>query len=305
MNIEEIVEEAISSARAQMSSGAGLGSGSVPGSGSPPGPPPGTGSPPGPGSPPGSPQQSSTGRAEDTDLSSLEADVLRARKVLQTMKSRGISVDNTKFFNLLISDHASTGDMPMARGMLQILRQLNEELPSQETFFSLACGYAKQGDWDSLQRVIAESEEEQVPLGDMDFLELVFVMCEGGHKDHIEDLLSLRTSASINKRGTDQLIVRLVNRGHDDVAAVLSDAETEVVRSDGSDEPVLGQQVTPPRQDSDSLPPHQAEDDPGFLPAGQGAEVALHHHQPGPRRGFINAGQTCYLNATIQVRISL
>merc|ERR1711994_216157 len=133
------------------------------------------------------------------------------------MKSRGISVENTKFFNLLISDHASTGDMSLARGMLHILRQLNVELPSQETFFSLACGYAKQGDWDSLQRVIDESEEEQVPLSDMDFLELVFVMCEGGHKDHIEDLLSLRTSASINKRGTDQLIVRLVNRGHDDV----------------------------------------------------------------------------------------
>ena len=221
---------------------------------------------------------------------------------MQMMNSRGISVANTKFFNLLISDHASTGDMSLARGMLQILRQLNEELPSQETFFSLASGYAKQGDWESLQRVIAESVEEQVPLSDTDLLQLVFVMCEGGHKDHIKDLLKLRTSASINKRGTDELIVRLVNRGHDDVVSVLSAAETEDVCSD---EPELGQQVTPPRQDSDSPPPHhnQAEDDPGFLTAGREAEVALHHHQPGPRRGFINAGQTCYLNATIQVRM--
>ena len=161
----------------------------------------GVGSGPGPGSPQPRLSSPGPGRAEDTDRPDspgpdipdsagspdlspvLEADVVKARRVLQMMKSQGISMEDTKLFNELIADHVKHGDMAQARGMLEVLKHLDASLPTRETFTILALGYAKQGDWESLQRVIAESEEEQVTLSENDLLDVVFVMCDNGHKD--------------------------------------------------------------------------------------------------------------------------
>ena len=292
MNIEEIVNVALSSARLSLSgAGPGLGPGS---------PQPRLSSP-GPGlaedtDRPDSPGPDIPDSAGSPDLSPvLEADVVKARRVLQMMKSQGISMKDTEFLNKLIAEHVEVGDMAMARGMLEVLKHLDESLPTRETFTSLALGYAKQGDWESLQRVIAESEEEQVTLSDTALLDVVFVMCTNGHKDkeHITKIVSMTNPDSMSFK---KLLVRLVNRGHEDVVSSLlsSDAELDSPEDVQSDDV---HRVAPPRQDSPDPPPHQAEpeDDPGHLPA-------LHHHQPGPSRGFVNAGNTCFMNATIQVR---
>ena len=296
MNIEEIVNVALSSARLTMS-GAGPGQGPGPGS-----PQPRLSSP-GPGQAEDTDRPDSPSRPDSPgshDLSpALEADVVKARRVLQMMKSQGISMNDTEFLNKLIADNVNDGDMPMARGMLEVLKNLDESLPTRETFTILALGYAKQGDWESLQRVIAESVEEQVALSENDLLDVVFVMCDNGHKDkeHIDKIVAMTIPDSMSFK---KLLVRLVHRGHEDVVSALvsSDAEPDSPEDVQSDV-VLPVAVAPPRQDSPDPPPHQAEpepeDDPGHLPT-------LHHHQPGPRRGFLNAGNTCFMNATIQVR---
>ena len=269
----------------------------------------------GPGPGPGSPQprlsSPGPGRAEDTDRPDspgpdipdsagspdlspvLEADVVKARRVLQMMKSQGISMEDTKLFNELIADHVKHGDMAQARGMLEVFKHLDASLPTRETFTILALGYAKQGDLVSLQRVIAESEEEQVTLSENDLLDVVFVMCDNGHKDkeHINKIVAMTNRDSMSFK---KLLVRLVNRGHEDVVSALvsSDAEPDSPEDVQSEDV---HRVAPPRQDSPDHPPHQAEpeEDPRHLPA---------LHQPGPSRGFVNSGNTCFMNATIQVR---
>ena len=57
--------------------------------------------------------------------------------------------------------------------------------PSQETYLTLACGYAKQGDLQGVEKVMSECQAQGVGFDDWDFLELVFVMSEAGHKEHI------------------------------------------------------------------------------------------------------------------------
>ena len=60
-----------------------------------------------------------------------------------------------------------------------------------ETYLTLACGYAKAGDWQGVEKVMSESGSQGLGFDDGDYLELMFVMGEGGHKEHIAKLLAL------------------------------------------------------------------------------------------------------------------
>ena len=146
-----------------------------------------------------------------------EGDIEGASKVLQMMKNQGIKV-NENIFNSLILGHGEAGDMARSHGMLKVMKQWGLP-PSQETFLTLACGYAKQGDWSGVEKVMCESQAQGVGLDDGDYLELVYVMSEAGHKEHIAKLLALthpETESFSSMAG--HLVIRLVNSGHDDVA---------------------------------------------------------------------------------------
>ena len=146
-----------------------------------------------------------------------EGDIEGASKVLQMMKNQGIKV-NENIFNSLILGHGEAGDMARSHGMLKVMKQWGLP-PSQETFLTLACGYAKQGDWSGVEKVMCESQAQDVGLDDGDYLELVYVMSEAGHKEHIAKLLALthpETESFSSMAG--HLVIRLVNSGHDDVA---------------------------------------------------------------------------------------
>ena len=133
------------------------------------------------------------------------------------MKSQGIKI-NENIFNSLILGHSEAGDLARAHGMLKVMKQWGLP-PSQETFLTLACGYAKQGDWQGVEKVMSESQAQGVGFDDGDYLELVFVMSEGGHKEHIGKLLALtHPETEAFSSMASHLVVRLVNGGHDDVA---------------------------------------------------------------------------------------
>ena len=146
-----------------------------------------------------------------------EGDIEGASKVLQMMKNQGIKI-NENVFNSLILGHGEAGDMARSHGMLKVMKQWGLP-PSQETYLTLACGYAKAGDWQGVEKGMAECGAQGLRFDDGDYLELMFVMSEGGHKEHIAKLLALtHPETEAFSSMASHLVVRLVNSGHDDVA---------------------------------------------------------------------------------------
>ena len=70
------------------------------------------------------------------------------------MKKQGIKIIEN-VFNSLFSSHREAGDMARSHGMLEVMKQWVLP-PSQETYLTLASGYAKAGDWQDLEKVMAE-----------------------------------------------------------------------------------------------------------------------------------------------------
>ena len=60
-----------------------------------------------------------------------------------------------------------------------------------ETYLTLACSYAKAGDWQGVEKVMSESRFQGLGFDDGDYLEPMSVMSVGGHKEHIAKLLAL------------------------------------------------------------------------------------------------------------------
>ena len=91
-------------------------------------------------------------------------------------------------------------------------------VPSAETFLTLACAYAKAGDWQGVERVVGEAAAQGTSFKDGDYLELIYALSEGGHKEHINKVLALSHPESDNFGSlVSHLVVRLINMGHDDV----------------------------------------------------------------------------------------
>ena len=146
-----------------------------------------------------------------------EGNIEGASKVLQMMKNQGIKI-NENVFNSLILGHGEAGDMARSHGMLKVMKQWGLP-PSQETYLTLACGFAKAGDWETVEEIMSECNSQGVGFHDSHYLELVYVVSEGSHKEHIAKLLALTHPETEAFRSmASHLVVRLVNSGHDDVA---------------------------------------------------------------------------------------
>ena len=114
--------------------------------------------------------------------------------------------------------HGEAGELARSHGMLRLMKQ-SGLAPSQETFLTLACAYAKHGDMAGVERVMAESEAAGAEFSDGDYLELVFVLSESGQKEQVGRLLAFTHPETEEfSRMASHLVVRLVNSGHDDVA---------------------------------------------------------------------------------------
>merc|ERR1712012_1292438 len=102
------------------------------------------------------------------------------------MSKAGVKPDKEPF-QCLISRHCQGGDVEGAGKVMQTWGLV----PSAETFLTLACAYAKAGDWQGVERVVGEAAAQGTSFKDGDYLELIFALSEGGHKEHINKVLAL------------------------------------------------------------------------------------------------------------------
>ncbi|GAB0096334.1 Leucine-rich PPR motif-containing protein [Sergentomyia squamirostris] len=145
-----------------------------------------------------------------------DGDIEGATRVLEFMREKQLPV-NENVFNALILGHSQADDMESAVGILSVMQQAGLE-PTADTYTTLLCGYAKKGDIEAIKKILEECEKKEVYLLDKDILDVLYSLTINGHGDHADALLSsLRKSVGFNQDAVNT-ILRLINRGHDDVA---------------------------------------------------------------------------------------
>lgn len=105
--------------------------------------------------------------------------------------------------------------------------------PSADTFTTLLCGYARKGDIESIQSTLDSCDKREIFLLDKDYLDIVYALTTNGHGALASPILDrLRKSAGYNQDAIN-VILRLINKGHEDVALQLLKTMPRGVRPDG------------------------------------------------------------------------
>lgn len=76
-------------------------------------------------------------------------------------------------------------DLESAHGILGVMRQAGLE-PSNETYTTLLCGYAKKGDMGAIEKLMEECEAKDTFLTDKDVLEIVYISAINKHTDLVD-----------------------------------------------------------------------------------------------------------------------
>lgn len=127
--------------------------------------------------------------------------------------------------------------MDSAHGILKVMTQAGLE-PSADTYTTLLCGYAKKGDIDKINSILRECEEKDIYLLDKDYLDIVYALSVNGHKEHVPLLLDkTRKALGYNQDGIN-LILRLINKGCEDVGYTVLKSLQRGTRADGSAWPI-------------------------------------------------------------------
>lgn len=122
--------------------------------------------------------------------------------------------------------------MESAKGILSVMKQANLE-PSADTYSTLLCCYARHGDIDAILRTLDECEKAEIILLDKDLLDIVYALSVNGHPDKVDPVLArLRISTGFNQDAVN-VILRLVNKGYEDVGLKILRTMPRVTRHDG------------------------------------------------------------------------
>lgn len=139
---------------------------------------------------------------------------------------------NENVFNALIMGHSQADDMESASGILSVMQQASLE-PSADTYTTLLCGYARKGDIAQIQSTLETCEQKEIYLLDKDILDVVYALTLNGFGDLIDPIVeTLRKSAGYNQDAVN-LILRLTNKGYEDVAFKILKTMTRGSRADG------------------------------------------------------------------------
>ncbi|XP_054742086.1 leucine-rich PPR motif-containing protein, mitochondrial [Anastrepha obliqua] len=160
-----------------------------------------------------------------------QGDIDGATRILEFMRSKNLPV-NENVFNSLILGHSQANDLESAKGILSVMKQANLD-PSADTYTTLLCCYARHGDVDSILRTLDECEKAEIFLLDKDLLDIVYVLSINGHADKVDVVLArLRISAGFNQDAVN-VILRLVNKGYEDVGLKILQVMPRSTRPDG------------------------------------------------------------------------
>uniref|UniRef100_A0A1B6EW94 PROP1-like PPR domain-containing protein n=1 Tax=Cuerna arida TaxID=1464854 RepID=A0A1B6EW94_9HEMI len=169
---------------------------------------------------------------------SLADDMESAEGMLTVMKQANLEYMKEKqlpvsegVFNALILGHSLADDMESAEGMLTVMKQANLE-PSNETYTTLLCGYARRGDEAAIDRLITDCKVKDVLLSDRDYLEMVYTAAINDHDDLVDKILkNIRNMTGYNQDAANVLL-RLVTKGKDEAAYKVFLTMQPPIRSD-------------------------------------------------------------------------
>ncbi|XP_017067892.2 leucine-rich PPR motif-containing protein, mitochondrial [Drosophila eugracilis] len=148
-----------------------------------------------------------------------QGDIEGATRILEFMRAKSLPV-NENVFNSLILGHSQANDLESAKGILGVMKQAGLE-PSADTYTTLICAFARHGDLTALKETLAECEQKEIILLDKDLLDVVYTLTVNGNGEQVDEILpKLRLSPGFNQDAVN-VILRLVNKGHEDVGLKL------------------------------------------------------------------------------------
>ncbi|XP_053673017.1 leucine-rich PPR motif-containing protein, mitochondrial [Anopheles nili] len=160
-----------------------------------------------------------------------QGDIEGATKILEFMREKQLPV-NEYVFNALIMGHSQADDLESATGILAVMAQAGLQ-PSADTYTTLLCGYARKGDLDYICKTIDACENKEVFLLDKDILEIIYSLATNGYPDRVDKLVEkIRRQAGYNQDAVN-VILRLINRGQEDVALKLLRTMPRASKNDG------------------------------------------------------------------------
>ncbi|XP_030383904.1 leucine-rich PPR motif-containing protein, mitochondrial [Scaptodrosophila lebanonensis] len=148
-----------------------------------------------------------------------QGDIDGATRILEFMRGKSLPV-NENVFNSLILGHSQANDLESAKGILSVMKQAGLE-PSADTYTTLLCAFARHGDIASVTETLAECEQKEIILLDKDLLDIAYTLSVHGNGDKVDAVLAkLRISPGFNQDAVN-IILRLVNKGYEDVGLKL------------------------------------------------------------------------------------
>nr|CAD7259831.1 unnamed protein product [Timema shepardi] len=160
-----------------------------------------------------------------------QGDIDGATRILEFMREKQLPV-NESVFNALIMGHSQADDMESASGILNVMQQAGLE-PSADTYTTLLCGYAKRGDIEAIDRILLECNTKDIYLMDKDYMDIVYTLAVNNHTQLVDSIIErFRQSAGFNHDALN-LILRLVNKGQEDVGLKVLKTMTRSTKPDG------------------------------------------------------------------------
>ncbi|XP_049288081.1 leucine-rich PPR motif-containing protein, mitochondrial [Anopheles funestus] len=160
-----------------------------------------------------------------------QGDIEGATRILEFMREKQLPV-NEYVFNALIMGHSQADDLESATGILAVMAQAGLQ-PSADTYTTLLCGYARKGDIDYICKTIDSCEQKEIFLLDKDILEIIYSLATNGYPEKVDQLVEkIRRQAGYNQDAVN-VILRLINRGHEEVCMKLLRTMPRASKNDG------------------------------------------------------------------------